>query len=162
MGDNRMKNKIFSIIIGAVVFSGCVLSQPAKVNFNHQNEKNIKYNNLYAECVDKNDSIKLQQIINKKLKEKNIYGDDLKLICEIMNFDKGNRALRYFVGFGAGKAKLETKNELFDINGTKISEFTLYSSVSIGALGGNAEELFDAIANNTIKHISTDVLKIKK
>lgn len=157
-----MKNKILLIIIGAVAFSGCVLNQPAKVNFSRENYTNVKYNNFYAECVDKNDSKKLQEIINKKLKEKNIYGNDLKLICEVMNFDKGNRALRYFVGFGAGKARLETQNELFDINGTKISEFTLYSSVSIGALGGNAEELFDAIANNTIKHISADVLKIKK
>ncbi|TWO19831.1 DUF4410 domain-containing protein [Campylobacter hyointestinalis] len=55
-----------------------------------------------------------KKAINKELEKQKIYGDDLKIYCEIAHYDEGNRALRYFVSFGAGSATSMIRNDLID------------------------------------------------
>lgn len=48
-------------------------------------------------------------------------GDDLDININIENFNEGNRALRYWVGFGAGKATSKIVTTLVDKESGKLS-----------------------------------------
>lgn len=64
-------------------------------------------------------------------------GDQLGIKYEILTFDKGNRALRYFVGFSAGKATATIKTILENKQKKALGSIITDASLSIGVFGGD-------------------------
>ena len=64
----------------------------------------------------------------------------LKISGEIIQYDKGNRAARYLIGFGAGKTKVKAKLKFTDsASGKLLLEKDIDGSVWIGLFGGDSE-----------------------
>ncbi|MDT2078844.1 MAG: DUF4410 domain-containing protein, partial [Planktomarina sp.] len=58
--------------------------------------------------------------------------------CTLISHEKGNRAARYFVGFGAGNAYSTVKCEFIDkMSSAMISEATFDGELGIGVFGGS-------------------------
>ena len=69
-------------------------------------------------------------------------GDDLDININIENFNEGNRALRYWVGFGAGKATSKIVTTLVDKESGKIvGNIQTDGMLSMGVLGGNSKDV---------------------
>ena len=67
----------------------------------------------------------------------------------------GSRALRYFVGFGAGKSRVEIEGELVEQATSKILLKFKHARVSaMGLFGGDYEKFMVDDANNTCKDIA--------
>lgn len=79
-------------------------------------------------------------------------------------FDEGNRALRYFVGFGAGAAVTQIKIMVVTrIDKESIIELTTEATMSIGVFGGDAKSILDNAANDIVKTLlQANVFKINK
>lgn len=74
--------------------------------------------------------------------------------CTLISHEKGNRAARYFVGFGAGKAYSTAKCEFIDkMSSAMISEATFDGELGIGVFGGSASEATSAMVNLIVKYI---------
>lgn len=63
----------------------------------------------------------------------------LKIVGEITKYDKGNRAARYFIGFGAGATKVNANVKFIDTNtGSVVLEKQVDGVVWIGFFGGDS------------------------
>lgn len=72
----------------------------------------------------------------------------------INSFDKGSTAGRFFVGFGAGKAKIEVHFKIRDgQTGAEVLTLTQYSTYNgmTSFSGGDASEAAIGVANNVVK-----------
>jgi len=65
----------------------------------------------------------------------------------IERYEPGNRALRYFVGFGAGKASFASSWTLTEPSGAVISECRVTGSLSIGGFGGSYDDVLDKVGD---------------
>ena len=71
----------------------------------------------------------------------------------IISYEKGSRALRYFIGFGAGKAYCTIRSVFTDKStGEKIQELEFNGELSMGFLGGSAEEATRAVVKSYIEY----------
>lgn len=66
--------------------------------------------------------------------------------CKI-NITYGNRALRYFVGFGAGSGHMRVAIALKDLSGVSRYEVTSDADLAVGAFGGD----MSGVASDTIR-----------
>ncbi|MDO4224064.1 MAG: DUF4410 domain-containing protein [Acinetobacter sp.] len=80
-------------------------------------------------------------------------GNGLNLSYNIESFDAGNRALRYFVGFGAGKATATISVKLTDETGQNLGQVSTDTALYIGAFGGDAKGIIDKAAKDIAKKI---------
>lgn len=99
----------------------------------------------------------LEQMLVEGLKEQNILGDDAILHCDLVYFHKGNRALRYFVGFGAGKGKSLT-NVTITKDGKELHKFSVSSKIFVGR---NSSVMFYDTAYNIIRYIKKNIMHQK-
>lgn len=145
-----MKNFIF-LVIFAVIFGGCA---GAKISQQNLAQSQTKFLNATAKCIDGEINKKLEAKINEQLKKQNIaFGDELIISCEILTYDEGNRALRYFIGFGAGAAKSSALVKLSDKNGKNLGDFSVDASMAMGIFGGDAESVLDGTAYEVVRNI---------
>lgn len=77
----------------------------------------------------------------------------LVLACTLAGFDEGNRALRWIIGFGAGKANSYLLCSFNDVKGEKIAEVNFRGEQSTGLFGGGAESTVDAILDGIIRYL---------
>jgi hypothetical protein len=68
-----------------------------------------------------------------------------KLDGVIERYNPGIRALRYFVGFGAGRATFASSWRVMDPSGGVIGECRVTGSVAMGAFGGSYDEVLDKV-----------------
>lgn len=68
-----------------------------------------------------------------------IRGNELTLEWKITRYDRGNRALRYLVGFGAGKAHVWAEGRLVDSKKKIINLERAKGSEAFGLFGGSAD-----------------------
>lgn len=82
-------------------------------------------------------------------------GDSLTLRFRFIQFDEGSRALRYIVGFGAGKGKMTAEVTFHDKDQKEIAKITVEGEISMGFLGGDFDQAISAaakkVADYTIK-----------
>jgi len=79
---------------------------------------------------------------------------ELKIDAELFMFNPGNRALRYFVGFGAGKGKIGYHVKLFDgETGDLAANFDAYGALVMGVFGGDIGNAMDECAEAIIRYI---------
>lgn len=100
-----------------------------------------------------------QNILISQLKNKNIILNEKEADTEIkydLVFNEGNRALRYLVGFGAGKATGNVKVSLLNkADHTPIASINTNASLSMGVFGGDAK----TVLNNAAKDITTKIVE---
>ncbi len=82
----------------------------------------------------------------------------------IENFNEGNRALRYLVGFGAGKATSKIVTTLVDKESGKIvGHIQTDGMLAMGAFGGNSGDILKRSAKDIAKKIAeSGILKKEK
>ena len=70
-----------------------------------------------------------------------------KLDGVIERYNPGIRALRYFVGFGAGRATFASSWRVMDSAGGVIGECRVTGSVTMGSFGGSYDEVLDKVGS---------------
>lgn len=72
--------------------------------------------------------------------------DVLSVVGEVQQYDSGNRALRYLIGFGAGTGKTDSSWKVIDPAGQEVANCNIDGSISAGIFGGNFYEVHDKMA----------------
>ena len=81
---------------------------------------------------------------------------DIIIDGTLIFIDEGNAALRYFIGFGAGKAEVKFDFKLSSTETTNISvKGKGIGTVSMGAFGGNVKTMCDKIAKDLAKQLKS-------
>src|SRR5262245_12976755 len=81
-------------------------------------------------------------------------GDVLVLDGTIISFEKGSRAKRYFIGFGAGKAYCTIQSTFTDkTNGREVLKTNFDGELSMSLFGGSADEAVDAVVDAYIDYL---------
>ena len=76
----------------------------------------------------------------------------LRLDGTVTEFDKGSRAARYFVGFGAGRTKIQAHVKFIDAaTGAVVFEDDVDGKVVIGAFGGDSKGATRGLAKEIAK-----------
>jgi hypothetical protein len=63
----------------------------------------------------------------------------------IDHYDQGNRALRYLVGFGAGRGSIRSTWTVRDSAGSELGQCQIDGSISAGGFGGSFEDVLDKV-----------------
>jgi hypothetical protein len=82
-------------------------------------------------------------------------GDSLTLRYRFIQFDEGNRALRYVIGFGAGKGTMTAEVTFLDKNQTELGKISVQGEIIMGILGGD----FDAAISAAAKKVADYTIK---
>lgn len=88
-------------------------------------------------------------------------GTGLNIKFEVKDFDQGNRALRYLVGFGAGKATAKVNVALYDKDGNHLGDVNTDTSLSMGGFGGDANDMAGKAAKDIATKIHTSGILTK-
>lgn len=79
-------------------------------------------------------------------------GPVVRLVGTVTEFSKGNRAARYFVGFGAGRAKIKALVKFTDASTNEILlEDDVDGNVVMGTLGGESSGAMRGLAKEVAK-----------
>jgi len=84
----------------------------------------------------------------------------LQLGGTVIHYDKGNRAMRYIVGFGAGKTKVVAHIKITDKStGELIFEDDVDGKVIMGGMGGDSLGATEGLAKEVAKKIKKEFFK---
>lgn len=72
---------------------------------------------------------------------------------EITTYDPGNRALRYWIGLGAGKGTLKSSWNLKDENGAILGSCEISGSISMGGFGGDFGEVIEKTGRQLVRFL---------
>jgi hypothetical protein len=76
-------------------------------------------------------------------------GNDLTLRWQITKCDRGSRALRYLVGFGAGRAEMLVEAVILDSKGKVIGSGVADGDQTMGVMGGSFASAVEEAAEKT-------------
>ena len=115
-------------------------------DISHEQDPNQKeYIIYFQESLDK-------ALINANFKKDSFNNDTI--IKYNISMDEGNRALRYFVGFGAGQAKALIKVNIINNSDQKsLIELDTEATLSIGVFGGDAKGILDNAAIDIVSKL---------
>lgn len=82
-------------------------------------------------------------------------GDALTLRYRFIQFDEGNRALRYLIGFGAGKGKMTAEITFLDKEQKELGKISVEGEIIMGVFGGD----FDAAISAAAKKVADYTIK---
>ncbi|MBX0459057.1 DUF4410 domain-containing protein [Campylobacter coli] len=149
-----MMRKVILYSFAILFLSACSYSQINNVSQRNVIDADRKFSSAYAECEQNSEESRyLNDKINELLKNKKIYGKDIKIECKISNYDEGSRALRYFISFGAGAAKAKIEVKLTDDNNQTISTFSNDAILPGGLFGGESKGVFDNAASGIVEYV---------
>jgi len=78
----------------------------------------------------------------------------LKITGTVTKFDKGNRATRYLVGFGAGATVIDAHIKCYDARaGNLLFEHDVDGKVIIGVVGGKSDGANNGLAKEIVKDL---------
>lgn len=147
-----------AIVTSTILLTGCSSSVTKVTAPVSKNAQSISIN--YSDVIIENSKVaniipqEKQEYYEKKLEELFIkngtgIGSGLKIKYSFMAFDEGNQALRYFVGFGAGKGELVVKTSFYDSKtDTLLGEIETKGELSIGAFGGSFDGTLEKVAED--------------
>ncbi len=73
----------------------------------------------------------------------------------LLSYEKGSRAKRYFIGFGAGKAYSTVKCEFIDKStGEQVLEATFDGELSLGVFGGEAKRAYEGVVKAIVDYFN--------
>jgi hypothetical protein len=103
------------------------------------------------------EEIQKKEIFQKVAAEFDLQDGTLQIQPKIIEFSKGNQALRYFISFGAGKAHMDVECKFINKEtGDVIAKGKFIGELSGGFFGGSAGQ--DKIGSYVARHIA-DFLK---
>lgn len=73
-------------------------------------------------------------------------GDDLTIRYRFIQFDEGSRALRYIVGFGAGKGTMTVEVTFLDKQQKELAKINVGGELNMGFFGGDFDEAISRAA----------------
>jgi hypothetical protein len=76
-------------------------------------------------------------------------GNDLTLRWQITKSDRGSRALRYLVGFGAGRAEMLVEAVILDVKGKVMGSGVAEGDQTMGVMGGSFASAVEEAAEKT-------------
>jgi hypothetical protein len=76
-------------------------------------------------------------------------GDDLTLRWRVTKCDRGSRALRYLVGFGAGRAEMLVESIVVDRKGKVVGNGVADGDQTMGVMGGSFASAVEEAAEKT-------------
>lgn len=117
------------------------------------------YLSTYAECGNSEVEKYLENAINHKLRMMGIVGRDLKIKCNTLDYDEGNRFARYMIGFGAGAASSVIDIRLIDSDDNEIKKFELATKLTMGAFGGSDKNMLDIAADKVVDYVYKNYIK---
>lgn len=79
-------------------------------------------------------------------------GNDLVIKWGFIGYDPGSQFTRWFIGFGAGEAKMVVKADFFDAQGNKLASIQADGSVSGGFFGGSSDDGLNQVADQIAKY----------
>ena len=98
------------------------------------------------------------QEISKVISKQNV----LVLKGKVSEMNPGSRALRYFVGFGAGKTRVEFEGELLEFPGNKpLLKFKHARVSAMGAFGGDYDKFLDDDSRDVSKDLGQMLINFK-
>ncbi|HJV65303.1 MAG TPA: DUF4410 domain-containing protein [Geomonas sp.] len=154
-----MKTKsVALLLVGTALVSGCantslrvakpVTERPKSVTLSIDNQS--KSPSLEEEMLG------LKEVLTDKLQDEGIKvvandKDAYRLTGEFANYESGNRALRWFVGFGVGKASYDSNWKLVSASGEVLGNCNIDGYVRMGFTGGSLsgmhKDLGEAVAD---------------
>ena len=75
----------------------------------------------------------------------------LRLVGTVTEYKEGNRAARYLIGFGAGRAKVKAHIKIVDSGGAVLLERDVDGNVVIGFFGGDGNAITRGLAKEIAK-----------
>ena len=85
-------------------------------------------------------------------------GDELTIQFRFIQLDKGSRAARYFIGFGAGKGELTIETVFLDADGAEVAKIQSGGEISVGFAGGSFREAVAKAAEKTADYAKDNLL----
>lgn len=101
--------------------------------------------------------LKVKKVFKKIVKNANPTGKAVILEGEITEYNAGSKALKMFVGFGAGKAYLKVKGRLLDAATGK--ELALFEDQETGYLGSMTTMSYDDLFPIQAKDLGVSISK---
>ncbi len=176
----KLKDKVSAVYILLVlcVVCGCashryVVTMPLKTQLRNYSTLEVKDFESYvtgsdAEAVAKEVPDMLLDAItkhNELYPEKRLFSEatrstnksDGVLVVKgtLLSYEKGSRAKRYFIGFGAGKAYSTVKCTFIDKStGEQVLEATFDGELSIGIFGGEAKRAYEGVVKAIVDYFN--------
>jgi hypothetical protein len=69
------------------------------------------------------------------------------LLGDVELYQPGSRALRYFIGFGAGRGKFESKWIVNDSSGSELGACQIDGSITMGVFGGSYDDVLEKVGD---------------
>ena len=68
-----------------------------------------------------------------------------ELAGQVVEYRPGNRALRYFIGFGAGKGRFGSNWRVVDGSGEEVGSCRIDGSIVMGGFGGSYDDVLEKV-----------------
>lgn len=109
---------------------------------------------LYKAVMDDRREHPGESVFQQVVRGSDATGDVLVLDGTIISFEKGSRAKRYFIGFGAGKAFCTIQSTFSSkADGSEILKTNFDGELSMSFFGGSADEAVDAVVDAYIDYL---------
>jgi hypothetical protein len=93
---------------------------------------------------------KFAQVLRDNDKPADADRPSIKLTGLVIGYEKGNRAVRYMVGFGAGRSRVKAHVKVENSTGSVLAEKDVSGTVWIGLFGGDSAGASEGLA----KHVA--------
>lgn len=149
--------KLFTFILFcfSLTLIGCTNTQSrVSINTTNENYKGYKIQDISRSRINVETRERFASVLEKKLSGYGYQkGNELIINYDIQYFEPGNRTLRYFVGFGAGKAMAYIKTEFNNQKGKKVGQIDTEADLTIGIFGGDSLIPIENAAEDIAKKI---------
>src|SRR5262245_38507724 len=109
---------------------------------------------LYTAVMNDRQQHPSESVFDQVVRGDTATGDVLVLDGTILSFEKGSRAKRYFIGFGAGKAFCTIQSTFTDkTSGHEVLKTNFDGELSMSLFGGSADEAVDAVVDAYIDYL---------
>ena len=174
----RDKVNVVCAIAILCVFSGCashryIVTVPLKTQLREYSILEIKDFESYVAGSEAEDVAKeIPDILLDAITKHNELNPDKRLFSEatrstsesngvlivkgtLLSYEKGSRAKRYFIGFGAGKAYSTVKCAFIDkFTGEQVLEATFDGELSLGVFGGEAKRAYEGVVKAIVDYFN--------
>lgn len=88
--------------------------------------------------------------------------DRLVIEGRVVSFDPGNQAMRYLIGFGAGRSKVIAEVEFEDASGHILGSSEFTGGVTMGGFGGTSADAVRRMANEIRDYVCKNQTMVAK
>jgi hypothetical protein len=100
----------------------------------------------------------ITESVRERLADRKLFASGGKVLTikgRITGFNEGSKALRYFVGFGAGKGEIIVETTFADEAGAKVAAGSARGTVSGGWFGGSTRDASRRVARAIVDYLES-------